>query len=356
MIEPGKGFNLSRWAIAHGNLTRFLILLSIVAGITAYLQLGQKEDPDFTFRLMVVRTYWPGATAAEMVEQVTDKLEAKLQETPHLDKIQSYAKPGETATLVFVRDDTPIPDIKPTWYQVRKKIYDMQGTLPKGVIGPFFNDEFGDTYIAMMSLSAEGFNYQELKSYAEQARSMLLTVPGVEKIDLLGEQEEKIYVDFSYIKFSQLGISFNDLKAAVEAQNAMIPAGALNTDEQLLYVRHSGHYETVEQVANTRFRVGDKSIRLGDFAKVYRGYQDPPRSKIRHEGKEVLALGIVMRNEANVLHVGEGLDAALKALHLALPVGIEVRQFTNQPKVVHHAVGEFLRSLSEAVVIGFCAL
>ena len=347
----GRGFNLSRWAIEHANFTRFVIVLSLIAGVMAYFKLGQKEDPDFTFRLMTVRAYWPGATAAEMVTQVSDKLEAKLQETPYLEKIQGYSKPGETAMLVFVRDDTPVHLIKPNWYQVRKKVADMQGTLPKGVIGPFFNDEFGDTYIAMFSFTADGFTYEELKQYVEQARGVLLRVPGVEKVDVLGEQEEKIYVEFSYLKFAQLGIGFPALQHAIEAQNAMIPSGVLNTDQQTVYVRHSGHYETVEQVANTPFRVGDKSLRLGDFAKVYRGYQDPPRTKIRHQGKEAIALGVVMRNDANVLHIGEGLKIATKHLNSALPVGITLRQYTDQPKVVGLAVGDFLRALAEAVVI-----
>ena len=346
-----SGFNLSRWAIEHGNFSRFIIILAMLAGVVSYRNLGQKEDPDFTFRLMVVRSYWPGATAQEMIEQVTDKLEAKLQETPNLDKLQSYAKPGETATLVFVRESTPVKDIKPTWYQVRKKIYDIQTTLPKGVVGPFFNDEFGDTYIAMYGFSADGFSYQELKDYVEQARGQLRRVPGVEKIDILGEQEEKIYVEFSYRKFAELGISFPMLQSALQTQNNMVPTGTLNTPEQMLFVRMSGHYETVDAVRETRFRVGDKSLRLGDFAKVYRGYQDPPRSKIRQQGKEIIALGLVMQNDANVLHVGEGLDATIKQLKAALPVGIEIKQFTNQPTVVHHAVGEFLRSLAEAVVI-----
>lgn len=345
------GFNLSRWAIEHGNLSRFLIVLLLLAGAAAYLQLGQKEDPDFTFRVMVVRSYWPGASAAEIAQQITDPIEAKLQELPYLDHLQSYSKPGETATMVFLREETPPREVKGLWYQARKKVGDIAGSLPKGTVGPLFNDEFGDTYIAMYSFTADGFSYAELRDYVDRARSALLQVPGVEKVDVLGEQDEKIYVEFSYIKFAQLGIGFPALQAALQAQTNMVPAGVVNTPDQAIYVRASGEYDSVEAIRETRFRVGDRSLRLGDFAKVYRGYQDPPRSKIRHQGKEAIALGVVMRKDANVLHVGKGLGMVASQLHGAFPVGIEIRQFTDQPKVVDEAVGEFVRALVEAVLI-----
>ena len=349
--SPKEGFNLSRWAIEHGNFTRFVIVLLMLAGVASYLNLGQKEDPDFTFRFMLMRTYWPGATAEEMARQVTDPLEAKLLETPSLRFLQSYDKPGETATIIALQEATPSKDVKGIWYQVRKKISDVQGQLPEGVVGPFFNDEFGDTYIAMYGVAADGFSYAELRDYVDQARNVMLTVPGVEKVDILGQQEEKIYVEFSYRKFAQLGISFGQLQAALKGQNAMVPAGVLNTPEQAIYVRVNGQYDSVEQVQETRFRVGDRTIRLGDFAKVTRGYQDPPLSKVRHKGKEVIALGIVMRNDGNVLHVGEGLKIASQRLKSAFPVGIEISQFTDQPTVVKHAVGNFVHALIEAILI-----
>ena len=345
------GFNLSRWAIEHGNFTRFIIVLLMLAGVLSYLKLGQKEDPDFTFRVMVVRAYWPGATAAEMAQQVLDPMEAKLQETPWLDKLQSYAKPGEAAVLVFVREDTPVKEVKNVWYQVRKKISDIRGTLPNNMAGPFFNDEFGDTYIAMYSFTADGFDYGELRDYVDQARSGYLQVPGVEKVEILGQQEEKIFVEFSYRKFAQLGISFQQLQAALAGYNTMTPAGVLNTPDQAIFVRVAGQYDSVAAIENTRIRAGEHSIRIGDFATVKRGYEDPPRSKIRHQGKEAIAIGVVMRNEANVLHVGKGLEIATAQLRSAFPVGIEVKQFTDQPKVVDQAVGGFVKALLEAVVI-----
>ena len=350
-MEHSDRFNLSRWAIEHGNFTRFLIVLLLLAGAGAYLKLGQKEDPEFTFRVMVVRAYWPGATAAEMAQQVVDPLEAKLQETPYLDKLISYTKPGEMAIQVLLREETPVEEVPDIWYQVRKKAGDVRGQLPDNLVGPFFNDEFGDTYIAMYSFVADGFNYAELRDYVDQARNGFLRVPGVEKVDVLGQQDEKIFIEFSYIKFAQLGISFQQLQAALAGYNTMTPAGQLDTQDQSIVVRIDGHYDSVKEIENTRLRAGNQSIRIGDFAKVYRGYEDPPRSKIRHQGKEAIALGIVMRKDANVLHVGKGLEIATAQLRSAFPVGIEVAQYTDQPMVVKEAVGGFVRSLVEAVII-----
>ncbi|MDB5987812.1 MAG: cation/multidrug efflux pump [Nevskia sp.] len=352
MSEPrGERFNLSRWAIEHASFTRFLIGLLIISGVFAYISLGQREDPDFTFRVMVMRAYWPGATAKEMEQQVTDKLEEKLADVPYLFYTQSYSKPGESNVFVVLREDTPPKEVKGIWYQVRKKIGDIQSNLPQGVQGPFFNDEFGDTYIAMYAFHTEGFTYEELRDYVDTARKALGQVPGITKVDLLGEQTPKIYVEFSYRKFAELGITFPQLSDALKGQNAVAPAGTLNTAQQAIPVRVGGQYDSVEQVQETRFRVGTRTFRLGDFAKVYRGYEDPPITKIRHRGREAMALGIVMESDADVLKVGEQLQTALKQLRSSFPVGIEIAQITDQPKVVHEAVGDFVRSLAEAVLI-----
>ena len=344
-------FNLSRWAIEHGAFTRFMIVLLMFAGVFAYLHLGQREDPEFTFRIMVMRTSWPGATARQMEEQVTDRLEEKLEETPWLDRTESYSKPGEASVFVFLREDTPPKEVRNVWYQVRKKIGDIQQNLPAGVQGPFFNDEFGDTYVSMYAFHTEGFTYTELKNYVDEARKVLGAVPGVEKVDLLGEQTPKIYVEFSYRKFAELGITFPQLGEALKGQNAIAPAGQLNTSERAVYVRVAGQYGSIEEIEDTRFRVGGRTIRLGDFAKVYRGYEDPPRYKIRHRGKEALALGVVMQHDGDVLKVGDQLSAALGRLRTTFPVGIEVAQIANQPRVVHEAIGNFVEALAEAVVI-----
>jgi len=353
MMKPGDegGFNLSRWAIEQVSFTRFLIVLLVVSGVAAYVNLGQREDPTFTFRIMVVAAYWPGATAKEMELQVTDKIEEKLAETPFLYYTQSYSKPGEMQVFIQLREDTPPKEVHNIWYQVRKKVGDIQASLPAGVQGPFFNDEFGDTYIAMYAFHSEGFSYSELKDYVDQARKGLQGVAGVEKVDLLGDQEPRIYVDFSQRKFAELGISFPQLAAALQGQNTIAAAGTLNTPDQAIPVRVTGNYDSVQQIEDTRFRVGDRSLRLGDFARVYRGYADPPVSKIRHRGHEAIALGVVMQQNADVLEVGKALGAELKHIHGSFPVGIEVAQVTDQPAVVRVAVGEFLKSLSEAVVI-----
>jgi len=350
--EPAKGgFNLSRWAIEHVSFTRFMIVLLMVSGVFAYLNLGQREDPDFTFRIMVIRTYWPGATALQMEQQVTDKIEEKLEETPFLDRTQSYSKPGESQVFVFVREDTPPKDVKNVWYQVRKKVGDIEGSLPQGVQGPFYNDEFGDTYIAMYAFRAEGFTYTELKDYVDEARKVFGAVPGVEKVDLLGDQVPKIFVEFSYRKFAELGLTFQQIGEALRGQNIVVPSGQLNTDDRAIYVRVGGQYDSIKAIEDTRFRIGQSTFRLGDFATVYKGYEDPPRTKIRHRGHEAIALGVVMENNGDVLKVGEALRTSLARLRETHPIGIEVAQITDQPKVVAHAVGEFVQSLAEAVVI-----
>ena len=346
-----QDFNLSRWAIQHGDFTRFLVLLLLVAGVLAYLQLGQREDPDFTFRVMVIETRWPGATAAEMEQQVTDRIEEKLAQTPWLDRTESYSKPGESMVFVFLREDTPAREVKPTWYQVRKKVGDMAGRLPQGVQGPFFNDEFGDTYIAMYAFHAEGFDYTELKDYVDTARTVLGALPGVEKVDLLGEQVPKIFVDFSSRKFAELGVSFPELAAALAGQNSLVASGRVETDSHAVFVRVGGSYDSLEQIADTRFRVGESTFRLGDFARVYRGWEDPPRTRIRHQGKDAVALGVVMSQGGDVLRVGAALRETVARLQEQFPVGIEVAQVTDQPKVVQVAVGEFVKALAEAVLI-----
>jgi multidrug efflux pump len=349
--EHDGRFNLSRWAIEHDSFSRFIVVLLMVAGVFAYLNLGQKEDPEFTFRTMVIRTLWPGATAQEVERQVTDRIEEKLAETPWLDRTQSYSKPGESQVFVFLREDTPPKEIRATWYQVRKKVGDVEGQLPQGVQGPFYNDEFGDTYIAMYAFRADGFDYTELKDHVDNARKVLAAVPGVEKVDLLGDQQPRIYVEFSYRKFAQLGLSFQQLADALRGQNIVIPSGRLETPERALFVRVGGEYDSIAAIEDTRFRVGDATLRLGDFARVYRGWEDPPRSKIRHRGHEAVALGVVMEAQGNVLEVGRVLDATIARLRAAFPVGIEVDQITDQPSVVRTAVGEFVQALAEAVVI-----
>ncbi len=346
-----KGFNLSRWALENIPLTRFLIAALLLGGIFSYQKLGQDEDPPFTFRAMVVRAVWPGATAVQMAEQVTDKLERKLQETPHIDKIRSFSKPGETTIILELRESTPPKDVPDSWYQVRKKIGDIAGTLPQGVIGPFFNDEFGDTYGSIFALSGDGFTYAEMKDYADFVRQQLLGVPLVAKVEQFGVQAEKVNILFSNKKFAQLGVPFEQIVNQIATQNGVEAAGVLVTPTDNLQVRVTGAIRTTKELEDLQLRAGNTTFRLGDFATVKREYQDPPTDKMRFNGKEVIGLGVSMEKGGNIIQLGESLDATVARIRAQLPVGIELERVSNQPAAVTASVSEFIHTLIEAVVI-----
>jgi multidrug efflux pump subunit AcrB len=300
---------------------------------------------------MVIRAYWPGASALQVAEQVTDKLEKKLQETPFIDKIRSYSKPGETLIIIELRESTPPKEVPQTWYQVRKKIGDIRPTLPSGVQGPFFNDEFGDTYGSIFALSADGFTYAEVKDYADFVRQQLLGVPSVAKVELYGVQDEKIFIEFSTKKFAQLGIPFDSVVAQINAQNAVEGSGVLVTATDNLQVRVSGALATVKELENMPLRANGNNFRLGDFATVTRGYSDPPRDKMRFNGKEVIGLGVSMEKGGDIIALGRSLDEMAAKIQAKLPVGIELQRVANQPKAVSSSVNEFLKVLAEAVLI-----
>jgi len=346
-----SGFNLSRWALKHIPLTRYLIVVLLFGGIVSYGRLGQDEDPPFTFRVMVVRAVWPGATAVQMAEQVTDKLERKLQETPYVNTIRSYSKPGETTVLVELRQSTPPKETPAIWYQVRKKIGDIAGTLPSGVIGPFFNDEFGDTYGSIFALSGDGFTYAEMKDYADFVRQQLLRVPLVAKVEEFGVQNEKVNVEFSSKRFAQLGVPFEQIVNQIATQNQVESAGVLVTPTDNLQVRVTGSLKTVADIENLQLRAGSTTFRLGDFATVKREYQDPPTDKMRFNGKEVIGLGVSMEKGGNIIELGRGLEATVAEIRAQLPVGIELERVSDQPKAVTASVSEFIHTLIEAVLI-----
>jgi len=346
-----KGFNLSRWALEHIPLTRFLIAACLLFGILSYFELGQDEDPPFTFRAMVVRAVWPGATALQMAEQVTDPLERKLQETPYIDRIRSFSKPGETTIILELRESTPPKETGPAWYQVRKKIGDMAGTLPQGVIGPFFNDEFGDTYGSIFALSGDGFTYAEMRDYADFVRQQLLRVPLVAKVEQFGVQSEKVYIEFSSKKFAQLGVPFEQIVNQIATQNEIEASGVLVTPSDNLQVRVTGALRTLGQIEELQLRAGGTTFRLGDFATVKRGYQDPPGDKMRYNGKEVIGLGVSMEKGGNIITMGQGLQETVTRIRAQLPVGIELERVADQPQAVTESVGEFVKVLIEAVVI-----
>jgi multidrug efflux pump subunit AcrB len=306
----------------------------LLGGIMSYSKLGQDEDPPFTFRAMVIRAYWPGSSSVQMAEQVTDKLEKKLQETPFVDKIRSYSKPGETLIILELRESTPPKEVQQVWYQVRKKIGDMRSTLPAGVMGPQFNDEFGDTYGSIFALSTDGFTYAEVKDYADFVRQQLLAVPTVSKVELYGMQDEKLYIEFSSKKFGQLGIPFEAVVAQINAQNAVEGSGVLVTPTDNLQVRVSGALMTPKDLEMLPLHANGNTFRLGDFAKVTRAYQDPPRDKMRYNGKEVIGLGISMEKGGDIIQLGRYLDAAAATIKAKLPVGIELERVADQPRAV----------------------
>ena len=343
--------NLSRWALEHIPFIRYLMVVLLLGGIFSYANLGQDEDPPFTFRAMVIRANWPGASALQVAEQVTDKLEKKLQETPFIDKIRSYSKPGETLIIIELRESTPPKEVPQTWYQVRKKIGDIRPMLPSGVQGPFFNDEFGDTYGSIFALSADGFSYAEVKDYADFVRQQLLGVPSVAKVELYGVQDEKIFIEFSTKKFAQLGIPFESVVAQINSQNAVEGSGVLVTSTDNLQVRVSGALTTVRELENMPLRANGNNVRLGDFATVTRGYADPPRDKMRFNGKEVIGLGVSMEKGGDIIALGRSLDEMAARIRAKLPVGIELQRVANQPKAVSSSVNEFLKVLAEAVLI-----
>lgn len=346
-----RGFNLSRWALEHIPLTRYLIAALLIGGILSYQQLGQDEDPPFTFRAMVVSAAWPGATAVQMAEQVTDPLERTLQETPYIDRIRSFSKPGEATIQIELRESTPPGETAATWYQVRKKIGDMAATLPQGVIGPFFNDEFGDTYGSIFALSGDGFTPAEMRDYADFVRQQLLTVPLVAKVEQFGVQDEKLYIEFSSKKFAQLGLPFEQVVNQIATQNQVEASGVLVTPSDYLQVRVSGALKSVELLENLQLRAGGTTFRLGDFAVVRRGYQDPPKDKMRFNGKEVIGLGVSMEKGGNIIKLGKGLDQTVARIKAQLPVGIELERVSDQPQAVTASVNEFVKVLVEAVII-----
>jgi multidrug efflux pump subunit AcrB len=346
-------FNLSRWALEHQPLTRFLLVALLLGGIFAYSKLGQDEDPPFTFRAMVVQAFWPGATAEQMSRQVTDKIEKALQEVPYAWKIRSYSKPGETLVTFQLADTSPAKETQQLWYTVRKKVGDIAPTLPQGVRGPFFNDDFGDVYGSIYALSADGFTYRQLNDYADAIRQQLLRVPNVAKVELLGDQDEKIYIEFQQAKLSQMGLDINSIATQISQQNNIGPSGVLVTPTDNVQIRLSGQFSDIRDLENLTLRgpSGATNIRLGDIATVKHGYIDPPHAKMRFNGKEVIGLGISMTKGGDIITLGKELRATVDKIRAKLPVGVEMEQVQNQPKSVQNSVGEFVHVLIEAVVI-----
>ncbi|MDH4478519.1 MAG: efflux RND transporter permease subunit [Rhodoferax sp.] len=349
---PKPGFNLSRWALEHSALTRYLMLVLLVLGMASYFQLGQDEDPPFTFRAMVVRAYWPGATAQQMAEQVTDKMERALQEVPFAYKIRSFSKPGETTVFFEVKDSTKAAEVPNLWYVVRKKLGDMRNTLPAGVQGPFFNDEFGDVYGVIYALESDGFSDIEVKDAADEIRQKLLRVTDVNKVDLFGVQDEKIYIEISQRRLAQLGLDMSQVLAQLGQQNAVESAGTVQTPLDVVQVRVAGQFEAIQELRAMPIRGSSgNQIHLGDIAEIRRGAVDPAGVKMHFQGKQVLGVGISMSKGGDIIAMGKALQAASEKINATLPAGLRLVAVQDQPTAVAGSVNEFVRALVEAIVI-----
>lgn len=344
-------FNLSEWALNHQTLVLYLMLMLTVSGLLAYTKLGQSEDPPFTFKVMLVRTSWPGASAVEVEQQITDKIEKKLQEVPHLGYINSYSRPGESMIFIIIKDDTFSKEIPELWYQVRKKISDIRYTLPSNIDSLTFNDEFSDVYGSMYALTGDGFDNYALKKQAEIIRTELLKTPDVAKVDFFGEQKQRIFIELSNAKLATIGISATELINILQTQNAVVKGGTFESPQERIRIAVSGRYNTVEELNEIRLRAKNQDFKLSDVARVYRGYEDPPHDTVRYNGVDSLLLGVSMKQGGDVIALGHALDKKIARIQQNLPVGLSFNTVTSQPKIVTRSVNDFVHSLIEALVI-----
>ena len=347
MIGP----NLSEWALSKRSLVIFLMVVAVVAGTLSFLRLGRGEDPAFTFRTMVVGAAWPGATVDETLLQVTERLERKLQETPHIDRVRSYTTAGQTTIFVDLKQSTPPAEVPDVWYQVRKNIGDIRGTLPAGVIGPGFNDDFGSTFGIIYAFTADGFTFRELRDYVEAARSRLLQVPDVSKIEVLGEQDEQIYLEFSTERLAGLRLDLATILATLRAQNQVSPAGTIQTDLERVFLRVTGAFDSERDIEALTFVAGGRLIRLGDIATVRRGVVDPPQPMFRVNGKPAIGLAIAMRDAGDILALGHNVRTVMADIRANLPHGIEPVLVADQAVTVDVAINDFMTSLWQAILI-----
>ena len=347
-----KSFNLTEWSLNHKQLIYYFLTVIFLGGLFAYQNLGRMEDPDFTIRQMVVSVAWPGATARQIEEQVTDKIEKKLQDTPGLDYLKSYSLPGQSVIYVTLKEDTVTADkVRPIWLEVRNMVNDIKTTLPQGVDGPYFNDQFDDVFGCIYALTGDGYSYEDLRERAETIRRTLLTVPSIKKVDLLGVQAEKIYIEIESAKLSQLGLAPSDITSAVMAQNAMAASGMIETASDNVYLRVSGMFENIDDLKNLPLRSNERTFRLGDIAKIERKYIDPPTPKMFYNGQPAIGLALSMEKGGNVLALGKSLEQSTAQIKENLPLGLELHTVTNQPTVVKEAINEFVKTLAEAIGI-----
>ena len=345
------GPNLSEWALQHRSFVIFTMIVVTIAGLASYFRLGRSEDPAFTFRTMIVQASWPGATLDDTLQQVTERLERKLQETKGLDYLRSYTSPGLTTIFVILKGATRASEVPDIWYQVRKNIGDIRHTLPAGIVGPGFNDDFGDTYGLIYGFTADGFNHRELRDYVEDIRSRLLQVQDVSKIEILGAQDEQIFVEFSTQQLAGLGIDRAALIAALQAQNAVSPSGSVQTGDEKLLIRVSGAFRSENDILDVNFLSNGRLIRLRDIAEVRRALSDPPQPMFRVNGKPAIGLAIAMRDGGDILALGRNVNKAIDETVADLPLGIDATLVSDQPAVVTTAIDEFMTSLWQAIAI-----
>jgi multidrug efflux pump len=346
-----ESFNLSSWTLRHQALVIFVLVLVTLFGVLSYGRLAQSEDPPFTFKVMVIRTLWPGATARQVQEEVTDRIARKLQETPNVDFQRSYSRPGESTLFFTIKDAAPPSQVPDTWYQVRKKVGDIAYTLPTGVQGPYFNDEFGDVYVNLYALEGDGFSPAQLHDYAERLRTELLRVPDVNKVDFIADQEQRVYVEIANAQLAKLGLTPQQIADAVDAQNSVSGAGLYTTADDRVYVRPSGQIQDIDKLADTLIRVNGRVIRLGDIADIKRGYTDPPSEFMRVGGKTVLGIGVTMAASGDVIALGKKLDAETARLGTALPAGLKLVEVASMPHAVGRSIDDFVEAVAEAIAI-----
>lgn len=345
------GFNLSAWALRNRQIVLFLMILLAAVGVMSYTKLGQSEDPPFTFKAMVIRTIWPGATAEEVSRQVTERIEKKLMETGEYERIVSFSRPGESQVTFMARDSMHSDAIPELWYQIRKKVADIRHTLPPEVQGPFFNDEFGTTFGNIYALTGPGFDYAVLKDYADRIQIQLQRVKDVGKVELIGLQDEKIWIELSNLKLATLGVPLQAVQQALSEQNAVSTAGFFETPSERLQLRVSGRFDSVEQIRQFPIRVGDRTFRIGDVAEVHRGFNDPPAPRMRFMGEDAIGLAVSMKDGGDILVLGKALEGEFARLARNLPAGMELRKVSDQPAAVKAGVGEFVQVLVEALAI-----
>jgi multidrug efflux pump subunit AcrB len=343
--------NLSEWALKHRSLVAYIMIVAVIAGVFSYYRLGRSEDPSFIIKTMVVQAAWPGATVEETLKQVTERLERKLQETPHLDFLRSFTRAGVTTIFVNLKGSANAKEVADTWYQVRKNIGDIRHTLPAGIVGPGFNDDFGDTFGIIYGFTSDGFTHRELRDRVEDIRSQLLLVPDVSKIEVLGAQDERIFVEFSIKELATLGIDRSALIAALQAQNIVRPAGTIETGNENLSLRVSGAFSSEQDVANTNFVAGGRVLRLSDIAQIRRDYSDPPQPQFRVNGAPAIGLAIAMRDGGDILALGANIKQLMARITADLPIGIEPFLIADQAVTVDGAISEFMTSLLQAIAI-----